>query len=121
MEDYKQEEDLNPIIPLVIPSITTSEPYIWPKEILINPYGIEPKYLKFLLKPLGERSNMAKLTGAVDPVACGYNFENKMFVIPFGGPALLEGELIPTTSNLYIKKIHYNDNTQYYIIEAERL
>lgn len=78
------------------------------------------KYLIFLRTLSGELSVMAKLVGDIEPLSCGYNHESKLFIRPFRGPTLTEGEPIPN-STLKVRKIHYSYEQQYYIVETQEL
>lgn len=95
----------------------------FPDQIRINPYGSGEKFLKFLnKKETKERSNMAKLTGDILPLSCGYTYDNKMYITPYGGPTLIEGERVPNSDNiLLINKIYYSDTIQHYILEIKRI
>ena len=91
------------------------------KTLIVNPYGLDEKFLKFLRNLDGTLSLVAKLLGDIHPVTCGYNFEDKFWVFPYRGPRLLEGELVPHNDNYRIKKIHYDTINEYYIMELEEL
>lgn len=91
------------------------------KILLLNPHAYDsyPKYLKFLRKVSdGTLSNMAKLIGDIHPVSCGYNHNDKMWIMPDKGPGLVEGEQVPH-HNYIIEKIHYDNNNGYYVLELK--
>ena len=87
------------------------------KELLITPYSSDEKHLKFLKKPNGDLSNMAKLIGPIDPITCGYTGDNKMYITPHNGPTLIEGHKVPNNDEYTIQKIHYSTDVEYYILE----
>ena len=91
------------------------------KTLIVNPYGLNEKSLKFLRNSDGTLSLVAKLLGDIHPITCGYNFEDKFWVFPYQGPRLLEGELVPHNNNYRIKKIHYDTMNKYYVMELEKI
>lgn len=88
------------------------------KCIKINPYSEVPKNLKFLRTPEGKLSDMAKLEGDLEPIRCGYTSEEEFFILPKGGPRLIEGHPVPGHSELTIIKIHYIEDKMFYVLNV---
>lgn len=87
------------------------------KKLILCPDKATEKYLKFMVKKDKSPSEMALLCGDILPTRCGYTSDNKLYVIPNGGPTLTEGEKVPNNSEFKIKKIHYSDTLEKYILE----
>lgn len=90
------------------------------KEFLLNPDGVNPRILKFLKNPDNSTSNMAKLCGDLTPMKCGYTSDNRFWITPYGGPRLIEREVVPNHKEFLIKKIHYINDKEYYVIELQK-
>lgn len=88
------------------------------QEKINNIIKLDSKYeksLKFLTSVrTGEISNFAKLCGSIEPTKVGYTSDNKLWICPYGGPIIIEGEKIIESLNK-VKKIHYIDYN--YILE----
>ena len=84
------------------------------KKLILCPDKATEKYLKFTVKKDKSPSEMALLCGDILPTRCGYTSDNKLWICPYGGPIIIEGEKIIESLNK-VKKIHYIDYN--YILE----
>lgn len=74
------------------------------------------KWLRTLTKE-GKNSNVTLLKGDIHPVRCSYTHDNRLSIIPYGGPTITEGEKLSGYDAFKVKKlIKYEDS---YLIEIE--
>ena len=87
------------------------------KKLILCSEKASEKYLKFMVKKDRSPSEMVLLCGDILPTRCGYTSDNKLWVTPYGGPTLTEGDKVPNNTEFKIKKIHYSDTLEKYILE----
>jgi len=91
-------------------------------KLHINPHGSGEKYLVFLYKKSDmELSFTAKLKGDLHPIKCWYDGDDNMCIMPYNGPLLQERQTVPHNPDYLIKKIHYSQELETYILDLELL